>query len=311
MQSERHFSFIIPALNEEAHIGNSIRSITNAMGDTPHDIVLSDNGSTDKTVEIAQQLGAKAIVNREVSIAQLRNLGVAVAQGDLLVFIDSDVQLSEDWLTCLNTEMQNWPKDDMIVSGSTCLVPEGGSFVEQHWFSNLQHGDTSYINSGHLITTRALFTAIDGFNSQLRTAEDYDFCQRAKQAGAPLIKAPNVKSYHYGYPQTLRTFMRREAWHGREDFSSLGKFLASKTAMAACLNSSLLLIAFALFISGSLLLGLMALILVSGLASLLTVWKFGVKRPKSFAKTAFCFECYLLGRIGALFIGSGRPAARS
>lgn len=311
MANELFISFIIPALNEQQMIGDTLRAIKAAMGDCDHEIIISDNGSTDGTQSIAESMDAKFIVNPTATIAELRNLGVKESQGNIYAFIDADVSLAPDWLSVLKTLMATWPADGMIVTGSTYLAPEASTFVEAHWFDLLRHSESSYINSGHLITTQAMFEKINGFDASLRTAEDYDFCHRAQQAGGQIVKRPELRAIHHGFPKTVKEFMAREAWHGREDFRTFDKFINSKTAMAATLNLLILVLAVLSLLQGSLANTIFYLLASLGIAMVLTYLKFGVNVPNNFIKTALCFEIYLLGRMQSLYFRRRRPVART
>lgn len=305
-------SFIIPALNEEKNIANAILSIRQTMRDKPHEILLVDNGSTDNTQKVAESLGAKVLVDPTATIAKLRNIGVEHSTGSVLVFIDADIQLEANWSNILFKQIAEFPENQLIVTGSTIRIPSNPSFIERYWFSRHEQSNVRYINSGHLITTRTLFNRISGFDAHLRTAEDYDFCQRAQSAGAVLKQNKELVAYHYGYPKTVRQFMLREAWHGREDVSSLSRFLHSKSALAAMLNSLILICGTFISLLTLQLTGvLVASILSLTLCLLLTMKKFGPDSPQRFLLTAFCFECYLLGRTLSLYMGQKRPSARS
>lgn len=305
-------SFIIPALNEERNIVHAIDSISEAMGDNGFEIIVADNGSVDRTCELASEHGAKVVTDRSATIAGLRNLGVDHSRGAVLVFIDADVRLATDWHGKFVEAARHWPENRRVVTGSTCLVPDSASFIEKHWFHRLQNADTAYINSGHMITTRELFNAISGFDDQLKTAEDYDFCQRARALGGTVVKASDIRAFHHGYPTGIGAFIIREAWHGRDDVASWKKFLASKTALAAVFNSLLILSALAaLLLYQHIPIAVVLLLASLTLTLLLTRIKFGKSRPIDTFKTALCFEFYLLGRTLSYIYKKNRPAARS
>lgn len=311
MEKDNYISFIIPALNEEDMIESTLRAINRALPINTYEVIVVDNGSNDNTVSVAEAMNATVLVDSEATIAKLRNLGAQEAKGNILTFIDADVTLSSDWYEHLKSAMKQWPEDGLLVTGSVCLAPESSTFVEKHWFSLLSHSETSYINSGHLITTRAMFDRIDGFDTTLRTAEDYDFCHRAKSAGGKVFKQPELRSFHNGFPKTVMQFMSRESWHGKEDFKSVKKFLHSKTAIAATTNFTLLFLLSTSVITGNFIFAFFFLIVVCFLCLSLTYIKFGTHTPDSFFKTAICFELYLLGRIQSIFFKRKRPEARS
>jgi glycosyltransferase involved in cell wall biosynthesis len=91
------FSFIIPALNEEAWIGACIRSIQ-AQPAPVHEIIVVDNGCADRTAEIARQLGCAVVREERPGLSHARNRGAEAAGGDILCFIDADCTLSRGWL---------------------------------------------------------------------------------------------------------------------------------------------------------------------------------------------------------------------
>jgi glycosyltransferase involved in cell wall biosynthesis len=97
MNSSRLFSFVIPALNEEACIEACVRSIQ-AQREPPFEIIVVDNGSVDATVEIAERLGCRVVHEEKLGLSHARNRGAEVACGDILGFIDADCILSSDWL---------------------------------------------------------------------------------------------------------------------------------------------------------------------------------------------------------------------
>jgi glycosyltransferase involved in cell wall biosynthesis len=91
------FSFIIPALNEETCIGACIRSIQ-AQDAPPHEIIVVDNGCTDRTAELASKLGGAVVGEGKPGLSHARNGGARAASGDILCFIDADGTLAPGWL---------------------------------------------------------------------------------------------------------------------------------------------------------------------------------------------------------------------
>src|SRR4030042_4830816 len=92
------FSFIIPAFNEEEFISNCVKSIKNQEGDD-FEIIVVDNGSSDKTAEIAKNLGVALVSEEKKGISNARNFGVMKAKGEFLCFVDADGTLSNNWLS--------------------------------------------------------------------------------------------------------------------------------------------------------------------------------------------------------------------
>ena len=85
-------SFIVPAYNEEQLLGQTLASIHNAAREVgePYEIIVVDDGSTDKTPLIAQYHGAQVVFVSHRKISATRNSGAKVASGDFFFFVDAD-----------------------------------------------------------------------------------------------------------------------------------------------------------------------------------------------------------------------------
>src|SRR5258708_2014695 len=93
-------SIIIPAYNEEALLGGTLRALGAATDvlNLPHEVIVVDDGSADRTAEIARAHGARVVAVSVRHIAAARNAGAKVATGNLLVFVDADTLVSPEVL---------------------------------------------------------------------------------------------------------------------------------------------------------------------------------------------------------------------
>lgn len=230
MNSPATLSFVIPARNEAEHIGAVIESIHRFAGPSSREIIVVDNGSTDDTPALARAHGAEVLSFPGVTVAELRNQGVARSHGEVLVFLDGDVLLTEGWRDALPGVLDDLRVHPDTVTGSRCGISQQHNWIELTWFKPLLTEQPNYINSGHLITTRQLFQRVSGFDARLETGEDSDFSQRARALGARIVNNPALEVIHEGYPKTLGRFIRREMWHGRGNFQSLRQLGKSKIA---------------------------------------------------------------------------------
>lgn len=98
-KGSRTVSVVLPALNEEATVGDVIASVRPLVGTLVDELVVVDSGSTDRTVEVATAAGAR-VVRRTDVLTELEPLpgkgevlwrSLAATTGDLLVFLDSDL----------------------------------------------------------------------------------------------------------------------------------------------------------------------------------------------------------------------------
>ena len=85
-------SIIIPTIKEEKVIGRTLRNLKSRLT-IPHEIIVTDGKSTDKTVEIARGIADKVVEytgTTRQTIAQGRNDGAKSAQGEYIAFMDAD-----------------------------------------------------------------------------------------------------------------------------------------------------------------------------------------------------------------------------
>ncbi|MFC3851967.1 glycosyltransferase family 2 protein [Salinispirillum marinum] len=304
-------SVVIPALNEVTQLPDTLRAVARELPDAA--VVVADNGSTDGTQDIARAMGATVLDLPGLTIAALRNRGAAAVASDVLVFIDADVLLGEGWGQPFQHTTLSLQAEPMQVTGSRCLPEDTQSYVGRYWYPLLNRAaQVNYINSGHLIVPRTLFDQISGFAEHLKTGEDHDFCQRAIAVGGVLKPEPDLRVFHRGYPNTVAGFMRREMWHGRSDFASLGAVLRSAVAMVAlgCL--------------AMLLAGLVGTVITLSLWPIVMTWllsyslciglvrrKFGRLAWRPWLHAAWLFYLYLIARSMSWSYRVQRPKERS
>jgi 4,4'-diaponeurosporenoate glycosyltransferase len=98
-------SVIIPARNEEHNLPTLLRSLA-SQAVKPREILVVDDGSTDRTAEVARQLGATVIVSKSVpdgwrGKTWACHQGAQAATGELLLFVDADTWFEADGLACI------------------------------------------------------------------------------------------------------------------------------------------------------------------------------------------------------------------
>ena len=93
-----NISIIVPTLNEEKLLPNLLKQVCNKKlkGKYNIEIIASDGGSTDRTLEVANIFADKVLehVNgKQQNIAEGRNIGAAEANGEILVFLNGDTRI--------------------------------------------------------------------------------------------------------------------------------------------------------------------------------------------------------------------------
>src|SRR6202012_5387512 len=96
--SARMISFIVPAHNEQACLGGTLRTIhesARAAG-VAYEIVVANDASTDATAEVARENGARVVSVNHRQIAATRNSGARAAVGERLFFVDADTMINAE-----------------------------------------------------------------------------------------------------------------------------------------------------------------------------------------------------------------------
>jgi glycosyltransferase involved in cell wall biosynthesis len=212
-------SIIIPALNEEKMIGLCLESLAALdFARERFEVILVDNGSTDRTREIAEsfpdRLNLRILEKRGVRISALRNFGAQEAQGGIVAFLDADCLAPKEWLKRVVPLV---PAQGAGVVGAHYLLPENSSWVGRTWHRYQEaekSGEVSHVPAGDLIMRREDFLRIGGFDESIQTNEDYELCERARANGMAVRAVPEIGVVHLGTAQSLRVFFRKQAWHG-------------------------------------------------------------------------------------------------
>ncbi|MDJ0941107.1 MAG: glycosyltransferase [Woeseiaceae bacterium] len=264
------FSFVVPAFNEEAYIEKTLRDIHAAF--TPesrseYEILLVDNGSTDRTPEIAESLGCTVLIEPTLGISELRNHGARRSRGDIIVFIDADVSLTPEWRRDVEPFIAPLRAGARELVGSHYQPSRATPLPLIKWFEgSYQNPRSTFLPGGHTILARDAFEEIGGFDPAFSTSEDIDFCHRATAKGFDVRHCPEVGVVHMGDPRSVRQFLKRECWHGGSDFESIPRMLTSRTAWATLFFVAMHVALVLLLASGELAL---ALLPVAGIAALL------------------------------------------
>lgn len=291
-------SYIIPAYNEEGNIKKSLDSIHEY---TPpffdYEILVVDHGSKDNTVAIAKHAADIVLIKTDCTVAELRNYGVVSSKGDVLIFLDADVLLTNEWRENISPVLCELDRNEKVVTGSWVCVPDNSTWIENNWFKPLQTLNNSHINSGHMIMKRSMFTMLGGFDKNLETGEDYDLSMRALKANMTVIDNHALRVIHEGYPKTLGQFIRREYWHGKGDAATFHSIVQSKVAIIAVimLLSHVVIVLNGLFFKDMQVIYLSMIVIVS-LPFLSSFHKYKTSSLKTILTNTFLYYVYFMAR---------------
>lgn len=179
-------SIIIPTLNEEHYLPRLLNSIKRQKF-SDYEIIISDAGSTDNTLMVAQEFKARTVVDASIKHPSAqRNKGAQIARGDIFLFFDADSQLPDGFLSQAYQEFIN--KQLKIAGFYIKFNPDKIKYRLYSAISNLVCGLKQYSNNpaaigAGLMVSRDIHEKIKGFDLSVVLAEDYDYCDRASAFG--------------------------------------------------------------------------------------------------------------------------------
>lgn len=171
-------SVIIPTLNEEESIGVTLEAIARVRGD--FEVIVTDGGSDDATVEIARQFGARVIISDRGRGTQMHN-GAQVARGQTLLFLHADTLVPGDLVMRITEALLS----DETALGGNCDIRFAGTSRAagfMTWlYPKLGNLGLRYGDSG-IFVRASVYKEIGGFNS-FPLFEDLDFIRRLTKRG--------------------------------------------------------------------------------------------------------------------------------
>jgi uncharacterized protein (TIGR00661 family) len=172
------FSIIIPTYNEEDYLPILLDSIKE-QDFNDYEVIVADANSSDKTREIAKDYGCVVVDGGLPAVG--RNNGANVAKGEILLFLDSDLQLTEDYLRDVLYEFRM----EKLGIAITQMKPMSNKVEDKlfHDFANYfmisvenikPHGAGCY----GIIAKKSLHDECGGFDESLTFGEDTDYIER-------------------------------------------------------------------------------------------------------------------------------------
>jgi 2-desacetyl-2-hydroxyethyl bacteriochlorophyllide A dehydrogenase len=205
-------SIIIRTFNEEKHLGDLLRSIRK-QDYKDWEIVIVDSGSTDNTLNIAQDFGCDTILqikSRDFTFGYSLNTGCRQSRGEYLVFVSAHVlPRGEQWLANLLAPFSD--EKVAMVYGRQAGASDS-KFSEGRDFQRIFTDSSGYANNANAAVRRN-FWREHPFDEYLFGLEDVDWAKRAQERGLRIIYQPKAVIYHIHnekWPQIFNRY-RREA----------------------------------------------------------------------------------------------------
>jgi glycosyltransferase involved in cell wall biosynthesis len=211
--SAPRFSVVIPAYNEENFLPRLLATLAAAVARAgpglPVEIIVADNASTDATAALARAHGCQVARVGQRSIAAARNGGARLARGEVLCFVDADMQVHPDTFLVIARALRRGD----VAGGATGVTSERWSVgIVATWAVMLPAVWLSSMDTGVVFCRRADFEAIGGYDERRLYAEDVMFLlalrRRGRAQGRRLLRPRGAKAI-----VSTRKFDRHGDWH--------------------------------------------------------------------------------------------------
>ncbi len=205
-------SIVIPTLNEERFIGKLLKSVLQQTV-KPYEIIVVDCGSQDDTQAIVRSYKGVTLHTADKPVGNQRTYGGKKARGDMLLFLDADVQLPANFLQ----ESMNQIQSRSLDIACPQYIPYPGSRsinLFYSFFNAVFKISEKRIPSGAgsaIFVKRELFHQMGGFKKELKF-DDIQFIRAAARHGTfgmitTVVRVSDRRIREYGMLQTVITYI--------------------------------------------------------------------------------------------------------
>lgn len=207
-------SLIIPTYNGADKVGRVLKSVR-CQSQMPDEVLVVVDGSTDNTLEVLHVLQSefnfRIIQRSNGGRSRVRNTGAKEATGDILLFIDDDMELGPE---CVQTHRHHHERHvGSILTGSQ-IIPEGTeysdfqnyrAYLTRQWSDDLNGTGpdaggaraVDFITAANFSIAKEDFFRLGAFDELLTDGEDFDLSYKARLEGIKMFYNPSAFGLHH------------------------------------------------------------------------------------------------------------------
>jgi cellulose synthase/poly-beta-1,6-N-acetylglucosamine synthase-like glycosyltransferase len=214
-------SVIVPAYNAEETIESCIKALLNqSFPKKRYEVIVVDDGSTDKTCQVASKYPIRIVKQRHSGPAAARNFGARVARGEILLFTDSDCIPSNNWIKNMVKPLEN--ERIVGVAGTyktfnkeKIIARFAGYEIEERHTKLRKEKFIDFVGTYSAAYRKKIFKKFGGFDTSfpIASGEDPELSFKISKSGLKLVFQPNAFVYHR-HPDNLLKFLKQKFWRG-------------------------------------------------------------------------------------------------
>ncbi len=202
-------SILIPAFNAERWIRETLRSVT-AQTWPRKEIIVVDDGSTDRTLEIARRFecaSVRVVTQDHRGAAAARNEALSLSQGDFIQWLDADDLLATEKIARQMKEVECAFSERILLSGPWATFihrPSRGQFVPTALWCDLspvefllrKMGQNLYMPPSTWLVSRALTRAAGPWDTTMYVDDDGEYFCRVLIASEGIRFVADARAYY-------------------------------------------------------------------------------------------------------------------
>jgi glycosyltransferase involved in cell wall biosynthesis len=198
-------SVIVPVYNAEASLRPCLQALLNSSV-TGTELLVVDDASTDASVSIARDLGVRVMEsNRRKGPAGARNAGAEQSSGSILLFIDSDITVTQDTIPLVLRYFEENPNLAALF-GSYDQQPQASNFLSQyknlfhHYIHQISREETGSFWAGCGAIRKDVFFTTGGFNETMYShpsIEDIELGMRLQKRQLEVRLKKDIQVKHW------------------------------------------------------------------------------------------------------------------
>jgi hypothetical protein len=219
-------SVVVCAYNEERTIEECLTSL--ARSEYPNfEVLVCDDGSTDRTLEIARRFKFRILQLPHGGLSRARNSGMEAASGAIVAYIDADAACHPEWLFHIVLSMED---EGVVATGGPNLPARDAGFVERAVALSpggpievlMTDDRAEHVPGCNMAYRIHALKSIGGFDAMYTSAgDDVDVCWKLLERGQEIAFAPAAQVRHHRRP-SVAAYLKQQRGYGKAEKLLIG-----------------------------------------------------------------------------------------